>query len=184
MKKQTRSITRPTRIHSSLSCQWHEEEGEGCAHCPPCKSLSSHPQLTLLKSFCSRVALAMWLQASTQARISGPASSRLWQKSWALPLSRPRPTSSGASTAGTSESPATWHVAQPRGEVPIPRGHSPIFSSTVFISPSLSFCFSKSSSVRAFQSMYSSAFTMSPKELRLRMARGGPDVSSGMCMPR
>lgn len=91
---------------------------------------------------------------------------------------------SGAGTVDTGEHMAAWHITQPCGELPTPQAHSPIFSRTVFISPSLSFCFSKSSSVRAFQSMYSSAFTMSPRELRLRAARGGPDVSSGMCMPR
>lgn len=71
-------------------------------HVGPTPPHPPQPQLTLLKSFCSRVALAMWLQASTQARISGPASSRLWQKSWALPLSRPRSADSRVSTAGTS----------------------------------------------------------------------------------
>lgn len=34
MKKQTRSITRPTRIHSSLSCRWHEEGVRAAASAP------------------------------------------------------------------------------------------------------------------------------------------------------
>lgn len=70
------------------------------------------PRLTLLKSFCSRVALAMWLQASTHARISGLASSRLWQKSCAQLLSRPRP--------------AQLSITRCTGECPIslPKGYS------------------------------------------------------------